>query len=383
MAKKSSPTHGRLLIVSLSPALGGAERSMLLLASYLPDYGWEAVLACPSGELAGRAQELGIAVEPTSWQSVNALSRRTATRKRYALGAFGAAVVASLRNAMRTTALARRVGADILLSNSLHAHPFVAMGGRFARRPVIWHMRDIIDPGPGRDLLKVISHTAHGVLAVSRAVASAIPHRSTLVVPNPVEIGSEAHPREASHRVVGFIGRLDPEKGLNELIQAAALVEASFVVVGEPCFAPRGYLDELKRAAERRAPGRLRFVGSVPDPGEVLSGFTVLVVPSRREPFGRVAAEALSCGIPVVAAATGGLPEVVRDGVDGLLYPAGDVVALADRVRRLLDDRELHVRMSTAARAGSGRFLPSHHAHQVAGYLDTITNATVSGHADL
>ncbi len=364
----------RLLVVSLSPALGGAERSMLLLARHLPDHGWHAVLACPPGELARHGREARVAVEVTPWRPIRAVSTRTGGRKRYPPGALGAAAGATAANAARTAALARRLRADAILSNSLHAHPFVTLGGRLGGRSVVWHLRDIVDQGPGRRLLTGAARGAHGVLAVSRAVAGTVRHRHMLVLHNPVEPPVRAAPRAAPGRVVGFVGRLDPEKGLDELIQAAALVDASFVVAGEPRFAPAGYLGRLEAMAERRAPGRFRFLGAVADPGEVLPGLAVLAVPSRREPFGRVAAEALCRGVPVVAAATGGLPEVVRDGVDGLLYPSGDAGALADRLRRVLDDGRLRASMSAAASAGAARFLPSRHAREAAAFLDRIVD---------
>jgi glycosyltransferase involved in cell wall biosynthesis len=76
----------------------------------------------------------------------------------------------------------------------------------------------------------------------------------------------------------------------------------------------------------------------------------VVVVPSRREPLGLAAVEALACGTPVVASKVGGLREVVRDGENGLLIPADDPGALAEALRRLLD-AALRARLGAAGPA--------------------------------
>ena len=76
----------------------------------------------------------------------------------------------------------------------------------------------------------------------------------------------------------------------------------------------------------------------------------VLAVPSRMEPFGRVAAEGQLAGVPVVAADAGGLPDAITDGVDGLLFPVGDVAALTAAVRRVLDEPDLRDALTAAGR---------------------------------
>ncbi|HEY4612737.1 MAG TPA: glycosyltransferase family 4 protein, partial [Bacteroidota bacterium] len=67
--------------------------------------------------------------------------------------------------------------------------------------------------------------------------------------------------------------------------------------------------------------------------------------PSENEPFGRVVIEAMACGVPVVAADSGGIPEIITHGEDGLLVPVNDKRALADAIKRLLSDKELYNRV--------------------------------------
>jgi 2-deoxystreptamine N-acetyl-D-glucosaminyltransferase/2-deoxystreptamine glucosyltransferase len=82
----------------------------------------------------------------------------------------------------------------------------------------------------------------------------------------------------------------------------------------------------------------------------VLASLDVLVLPSAYEEMGSVLVEAMASGLPVVASAVGGIPEVVRDGETGLLVPPGDVGALAGVLDRLAADPELRARLAEGAR---------------------------------
>ncbi len=89
---------------------------------------------------------------------------------------------------------------------------------------------------------------------------------------------------------------------------------------------------------------RVSFRGFAEDVHAELARLDVLVHASTvPEPLGQVVLEGMAAGLPVVAADAGGPAEIIDDGVDGLLYPPGDEAALAERLRRLADDRELRV----------------------------------------
>jgi glycosyltransferase involved in cell wall biosynthesis len=114
------------------------------------------------------------------------------------------------------------------------------------------------------------------------------------------------------------------------------------------------------RPLDRRLPGGV--VGTSLDRAAMPGAWrraTLAVVPSLwPEPFGMVAMEALASGTPVVASRVGGLPEIVRDGLDGVLVPPGDTVALASTIRDLLSDGARRSGMACAAVAGASRFSP-------------------------
>ena len=120
------------------------------------------------------------------------------------------------------------------------------------------------------------------------------------------------------------------------------------------------YGDELRELATRLGIAeRVEFRGFQEDIWAELDLMDILVHASvTPEPFGQVIVEAMLAGVPVIAVAGGGPSEIVTDGVDGLLYPAGDVDALAQDLRRLRDDPNLRARLSDAARVRAERFSP-------------------------
>ena len=113
-----------------------------------------------------------------------------------------------------------------------------------------------------------------------------------------------------------------------------------------------GYTAELHcLASELGLAQRVHFEGFRDDVGAVMRSLDVVTHCSTDpEPFGRVVVEGMACARPVVAAAAGGVTEIINDGVDGLLYPMGDVRALSAAILRLLDDEELRLNLGAAGR---------------------------------
>jgi glycosyltransferase involved in cell wall biosynthesis len=157
----------------------------------------------------------------------------------------------------------------------------------------------------------------------------------------------------AGSTVVGVVGRLTPEKGHETLVAALPAIVAChpgarLLVVGS---GP----EESRLRAQAEALGvaaAVTWTGwrAPAELAALRAAMTVAVVPSTREGFGLAAAEAAAAGLPVVATAVGGLPEVVADGVTGLLVPAGDAGALARAIVRLLDDEGLRRRLGAGGR---------------------------------
>ena len=209
-------------------------------------------------------------------------------------------------------------------------------------------------------LARIVLRRARLVLAASASLAAAaraLGAREVRVVPSGVAIPETVgEPDDPPH--VLFVGRLSPEKGVLELVEACGGLP--LVVVG----------DGPLRA---RVPGAVGFVP--PDGlGPYYERAAVVAAPSLREGYGVVAREAMAWGRPVVASAVGGLVDAVEDGVTGLLVPPGDVAALREAIERLLGDAQLRERLGAAARerAVEQFGLPAAADSLVSAYADAI-----------
>ena len=147
---------------------------------------------------------------------------------------------------------------------------------------------------------------------------------------------------------VGLIGRLEERKGVRDLLDAWPRVSqqnhaVQLFIVG------RGPLEQ-EVTARTQVMERAYFLGYQADVAPILKALDIVVVPSHWEGFGLIAAEAMAAGTPVIATKASSLPEIVRDGIDGLLIPPRDPRALASAILRLLGDPALAVRLARAGR---------------------------------
>jgi glycosyltransferase involved in cell wall biosynthesis len=330
-----------ILYVDHAEGLGGAEHSLLLLMRHLAAERYRPLLACNPGPLAAAAQAQGVAVHALG------LDR---------LRGHLDAPWRLLRGGAELSRLIRRENVALVHSNVMRASFYAALASRLAGRPLVWHVRDIHGPAaPGGSWYpRLMCCLAAQTVAISRAVADALPCGSTVVY-NAVELGRfdpqadgaalRRHwkvPPEAA--LVGTVGRMQPWKGHHLFLQAAAQVRdrhpaARFVIVGGRVFAADAdYPARLEQMAQELGlDGRVIFAGQRDDVPDCLAAMDVFVHCARAEPFGRVVAEAMAAGRPVVAFADGGVPELVGE-VGGVLVPAGDVAALAGALCGLLSD---------------------------------------------
>jgi len=234
------------------------------------------------------------------------------------------------------------------------------------RKPLVYnvHLPQAFDAYQGLEKLGLVS--ADLVLVNSAAVekeirAHDLPIRRVDVVPNGVDLEAfrpaDDWPNDGGY--ILFVGRLVPQKGVTFLLQALSVVlqrcpDTRLIVAGD------GELDLfLKRIARHLGiPHRVTFVDwkTGPDLVELYQQAKLVVVPSCYEPFGIVALEAMACGRPVIASRTGGLVEIVDDGVNGFLVEVGNYLQLAQRMAMLIQDDERRRTMGEAARRRAAEF---------------------------
>ena len=262
----------------------------------------------------------------------------------------------------------------------IHAHMLVPDGwaaawmGTRLGVPVVAtaHRADVLDvPAQGprsRRRVEEAVASIDQVCAVSRAIGDAaerlsLPQRPVQIVPN----GADTEvflPRPASEArahlglpddgpVISYVGKLVPRKGVDTLIEAMGILGRR--PGGAPRLVAAGIGDERpaleRRAAELGVADRIHWAGKVAhdEVGWWMSAGDLFVLPSLSEGLPTVVCEAMNCGLPVVATAVDGTPEIVRDGVTGLLVPPSQPEPLAAALARILDDPELAGRMSAEA----------------------------------
>jgi glycosyltransferase involved in cell wall biosynthesis len=320
----------KIFFIEQFSELGGGQRNLLDLLPAVRDRGWQATVAAPgSGELFERARGLGAETVPIALGNYS-VGRKTAGD--------------AARFVMDTLALGRWIAkqsCDVISVGGARLMPAIARGA--GGRTVIFQAQHFLGKSYAvRMAARAIRDTNATVIANSEHVASQ--YRTLVNAPVRVVYNGTAEIPFAERNPgpsvrIGVIGRIAPMKGQADFLRAAALIAprapaAKFVICGSPMFTPQKYVDEVQRLA---AGIPVEFLGWRDDVGEVLAGLDLLIAPSTAaEATTRVILEAFSAGVPVVAYAIGGIPEIVRDGENGFLVPECEPAALARKILEVL-----------------------------------------------
>ena len=327
---------------------------------------------------------------------------------------------ACLRYTMNLARLARRLGANLIHTNSLKADLYGGLAGRLAGIPVIWHVRDSIDEhylpsfvaAAFRKFSRIIPRF---VVANSESTLRSLHFHARSSNPRGAnsrrtfEVVHDGCPTEDYSRpddldstdenegvskafsspegncgcvppsqrperpIIVLVGRIAEWKGQHIFIQAAAAAllqfpQARFWIVGAPLFGEDEYEQALRQMVlDLGIMDQVEFLGFRDDVPALLTQATIVVHASTLgEPFGQVVIEGMAAGKPVIATDGGALPEIVLPGETGLLVPMGDAPAMAEAIMTLLADP---VRAAGMGQAGQKRvqsqFTISHTARKI------------------
>jgi len=386
---KAPPAHPprRVLFVNHVAGVSGAELSLLGLLASLDRARFVPLVASPGGPLVRRLKALGVP---------HVLVPMRPIRRARDLADPLSALLRVGSSALRFSRLIRRRRIDLVHANSTTAHLYVAVAARLAHVPVLWHVRDLVELGSiGRLLFRLADAVVCVSEAVERDVARCADDLDKLcTVYSGIDLAVfRAAARPGSVRrelrippsvpVLSHIAQITPWKGHEFLLAALPRVLDKFpalrvLLVGRPMSPDDArFLRVLRRRVDEAGLARaVVFTGWRRDVPSVIADSDLIVMPSRAEPFGRAALEALALGKPVVASRSGGLPELVRHRETGLLVDYGDARALADALLLLLSSPDLRRRLGLAAAADAERFDISRTVLQVQNLYDRLLQKT-------
>ena len=208
--------------------------------------------------------------------------------------------------------------------------------------------------------------------------------RNADVVVTPPPVAHEVPEVGTKPNLVLFLGRLEAEKGIYDLLEAVAAVRALVPDVRLACAGEGDRLGVARYAERLGIADAVKFTGWVGPSGKraLLEHAAVFALPSYREGLPVSLIEAMGAGVPVIASPVGGIPEVVVDGASGYLIGAGDTRSLARALSRLLVDRAQAKRMGEAARqTAHARFSPQTALAPLEGLYDALGVSVVAERA--
>jgi glycosyltransferase involved in cell wall biosynthesis len=347
---------------------GGAEFKMLAIAGTLRESA--EVLLLQHGSLETLLREAGI--------RCSVLPMSAATRGVRREGGW-LSILRAIPGSIATIArLARKArGHEVVVCFSQKSFVLASLAKPFMRRPILWFMNDILsadhfNPALIRMLILLSRFSANGVALVSQESLNAWLRAGgrragvSVVVSgiDPAQIARQLGDaaRVAEFRrcfspqgqpLVGMFGRICRWKGQDVFLRAMALVPgARAVIAGAALFEEQAFERELHDLAQQLGIGdRVSFAGHVDNAMTLMAACDVVAHCSTApEPSGRVIAEAMFAGTPVIGSDAGGVPEFIRHGETGQLTPLNDPQALAAAIRRYLENPDWSREVAAKAR---------------------------------
>ena len=366
-----------VVLVHATDIMAGGERSLLNLVRHLDRDKFHARVVCDAtDEFVQSIQETGTPVHRVRFPGL----RRPG--------------LASWRAVRDLLASCRIVGDAVFHANTPRTNLYAAAAGRLARVPVVWHCRNLLETGMW-DTDRMFAWLPDRIICNSDAIASRFAgsrwqHRVRTIL-NGVDL-AEFHPDISGAPVRAELGwtrnpiiaatsRLDTEKGHETLLEAMCIVanqipDSRMLIAGIASVNQATRHAALqRRISDLKLDGMVRLLGFRRDIPQLVAAADICVLPAHAEACGRILFEAMAMAKPVVATMSGGTPEIVVDGVTGLLVAPRNPGALAEALLALLIDPARRQALGTAGRERAVKQFSIHaHVRQtMAVYADVLT----------
>lgn len=378
-----------ILFLDQSGKLGGAELSLLDVASAFRDRCLVGLFADGPFRLA--LEQRQIPVKVLTVQSLQVRKDSTVWQSLKSLGQI-VPLVSQIAQLSRDY--------DLIYANTPKAFMMGAIASALTQRPLIYHLRDILSAEHFsqtnlRLAIWFANQFASLVIANSKATQQAFIEAGgkaeiIKVVYNGFEpksynssISAISELRQqlnlADQFLVGHFSRLSPWKGQHVLIEALTHCPETVTVllVGDALFGEQDYVEQLHRQVEQLGLGdRVRFLGFRSDVPQLMTACNLVAHTSTApEPFGRVIVESMLCGTPIVAAAAGGVVELIEPGKTGWLAPPGDSLKLAEIIQQCHSQPEQAAAVAdNAQQTASQRFNLATTNQQIAHLLQQVVS---------
>lgn len=364
--------------------MSGVEFSTLYMAQQIDRAHWSPLVICPEeGDLPRRCREAGIETAIVPRPVVRSTSVRLGGLTLVNPLAWVVDAFVIWRAALGLAAFLRTRRPDLVVTKGLVAQFYAGLAARLAGIPCVWHVQDLVSERAGPLFPWVMSLAGRWLARECIADAETIAHQLQRCIPaqritvvwngvdtelfSPQSDGGAVRAEwgaPESGLLIGTIGRLTPWKGQSVLIRAFAALAADYpavrvVLIGSALFDTDAYARSLQAEATRLGvAGRVMFAGFRWDIPQVLAALDIVAHTALEKDSTPLAVvSAMAAGRPIVCSAVDGTAQLFDDGVDGLLTPPGDAQALEVRLRTLLDDPELRLRLGQAARVKAVREL--------------------------
>lgn len=386
----ATATATKVLFLDQSDSLGGAELCLLDVVQPYRDRSLVCLFA--DGPFKVALQERGVSVQVLATPPIAVRKESGLVQGLQSLGQL-------LPIAVTVARLSRDY--DVIYANTQKALVVGALASLLSRRPLVYHLHDILSAEHfsrtnRRLAVTLANRCASRVIATSHASRDAFIEaggRAELVAVvyngfEPAVYQSQGEALNQFRQILGLDGkfaighfsRLSPWKGQHILIEALSHCpdDVVAVLVGDALFGEQEYVQALKtQVATLGLQDRVQFLGFRSDVVPIMQACDVLAHTSTApEPFGRVIAEAMLCGRPIIASAAGGAMELVEPGVTGWLIPPGDAQALAAAIAHSRADPAHTQAIAQAAQTSAiDRFALSHVQQQIEQLLQAVVKA--------